>query len=39
VLVSAAEQRYPHLGTPEFEDELVRLVGGFLASAPARQLS
>ena len=39
VLVSAADQRNPHLGTAEFEDELVRLVGGFLASAPARQPS
>jgi len=37
VLVSAAGERSPYLGTAEFEDELVRLVRGFLAVIPAGQ--
>jgi AcrR family transcriptional regulator len=35
VLVSAANERSPHMGTAEFEDELVRLVRGFLNALPA----
>lgn len=34
VLVSAANERFPHMGTPEFEDELVRLVRGYLSALP-----
>lgn len=34
VLVSAANERSPHMGTVEFEDELVRLVRGFLSALP-----
>ena len=36
VLVSAANEHSPYLGTSEFEDELVRLVQGFLADIPMR---
>ncbi|MEO8029042.1 MAG: hypothetical protein ABI823_21355, partial [Bryobacteraceae bacterium] len=35
VLVSAAHETAPYLGTPEFEDELVRLVRSFLESTPS----
>lgn len=37
VLVSAANERFPHMGTAEFEDELVRLVRGFLSAIPVSQ--
>jgi len=37
VLVSAANERFPHMGTAEFEDELVRLVRGFLNALPESQ--
>jgi len=35
VLASAANERSPYLGTIEFENELVRLVWGFLAEIPS----
>jgi AcrR family transcriptional regulator len=34
VLASAANERSPYLGTVEFENELVRLIRGFLAEIP-----
>lgn len=36
VLASAANEGSPYLGTAEFEDDLVRLVRGFLADVPIR---